>query len=77
MAHDSATPVRSRPDARRFRLQFFVIFTATFVLFLLAALTSRMLPWKWGTNDASAPRKSMIASVWEASGTATRYAFMG
>jgi len=61
-------------EARMERVQFYVIFMATFLAFLTAAILSRLLPWR---SAFTGQRKSIFAEAWSASSIATRYAFMG
>lgn len=76
--------VRSGRDYRPHRtdksgtLEFKLIFGATFVVFLLAALVELLLPFNWfGRRGDASPRKSFIERVSDGARTCAAYAFMG
>ena len=64
-------------EAKMDKVQFYVIFAATFVAFFAAAILSRLLPWRSAVKIPTEQRKSIFAEVWSASSIATGYAFMG
>lgn len=59
-------------------LEYRLIFGACFIVFFLAGVVERLLPWSWHlpTGDARRP-PSLIQQAWGAAGTCTAYAFKG
>jgi hypothetical protein len=59
-------------------LQFRLIYTATFILFLAAALIKRLLlPWHRGTGTRSQDKGTLFLRVKERAATFSALAFMG
>jgi hypothetical protein len=66
-----------RRDSRG-SLEYRLIFGVCFLVFLLAGIVERLLPWSWlaPTRDMRPPL-SLIEQAWGAAGTCTAYAFKG
>ncbi len=67
---------RSQFAPPRARLEFRLIFTATFLVFLAAAVVARCLPWRWLPFTQDRPR-SLIDEARAAANTFIPFAFMG
>lgn len=67
----------ARRDTRA-SLEYRLIFGVCFLVFLLAGVVERLLPWSWltPTRDERRP-SSLLDQAWGAAGTCTAYAFKG
>ncbi len=75
----TASSARTGRDGRRnvglrSRLQFHVIFSLSFVVFVIAAIANRLKPNFW---IGSVPHRSFLIEAWEMSGLTARIAFAG
>lgn len=75
----AATAFKSQPASRAAQkakrtdtIEFRLIFSAAFVVFLLTAALERTLPHKWGASQ-----KSVVEQAREAASISAGYAFMG
>jgi hypothetical protein len=59
------------------RLQFDLIFVATFALCVAAALLTLLMPWTWPRRRGSEDKRWFIGRAWDEAGTLTELAFMG
>jgi hypothetical protein len=65
---------RIRKDAIEYRL----IFAASFIVFLIAAVAERLMPWRWLLNRRPGTQgRSVLGQARESAGICTAYAFMG
>lgn len=71
------TTTHVRRDARE-SLEYRLIFGVCFIVFLLAGVVERLVPWGWHvpTRDTRPPQ-SLLQQAWGAAGTCTAYAFKG
>lgn len=82
MANVLAKPIAPhlRRDARdqKWSLEYRLIFGMCFLVFLLAGIVERLLPWSWlaPSRDTRLPLP-LIEQAWGAAGTCTAYAFKG
>jgi hypothetical protein len=59
-------------------IEYRLIFSVCFLVFLLAGAVERLSPWSWLAQEHNAgPPSSIIAQAWGAACTCTAYAFMG
>lgn len=66
------------PFKRNSTIEFRLIFSAAFALFLFTSVLERALPHNWsGRNEAGEMRKSIIEQAREAAHISVGYAFMG
>jgi quinol-cytochrome oxidoreductase complex cytochrome b subunit len=63
-------------DSTKERLQYWIIFSVAFIAFLIAAVVSRLLPWRRRLSTG-AQSKSILTEALDASGNVAKYAFMG
>jgi hypothetical protein len=68
---------RDTRDRRVEKIQFWVIFFATFLIFVSAASVQRLLPRGWTANSSSTDKLSIIARARVNAGTVSKFAFMG
>lgn len=62
---------------RKPSLEYYLIFAASFVIFLVAAVIERLMPWTWLNTSRDRARPSLFARALDAAKTCTAYAFMG
>jgi hypothetical protein len=71
------TTTQIRRDSRE-GLEYRLIFGVCFVVFLLAGVVERLLPWSWHLPARDMrPALSLLQQAWGAAGTCTAYAFKG
>jgi hypothetical protein len=70
--HGMTQATRDEGEAIQFRL----IYTMCFGLFLAAAVTRRLLTWTWFARPQGSPRRSVIEQARNAAGICATYAFM-
>jgi hypothetical protein len=58
-------------------IEYHLIFSVSFIIFFLAALIERLMPWTWWSRSRLHLRTSIFARAWDAAQTCTAYAFMG
>ena len=68
----SARRTSRRKDTSEYRL----VYATCFVVFLVAAIISRLLPWNWMSSGDHGKRPSIIDEARDAAKTALPYAFM-
>ena len=61
---------------RRPSLEYHLIFAASFVILLSAAILERLMPWTW-MKASKDRRASVFTRAWDAAKTCSAYAFMG
>jgi hypothetical protein len=66
---------RTRSERKR-SIEYQLIFAVSFIIFFLAAVVERLLPWTWVTSQPR-HRTSIFSRAWDAAQTCTAYAFMG
>jgi hypothetical protein len=59
------------------RIQFDLIFVATFAFCVAAALLTLLMPWTWLRRLRSKDKRWFIGRAWDDAGTLTELAFMG
>lgn len=78
MSHETVlNPAALRPRQRRSAADHRVLYAIGFVVFLLAAVLSRLWPGYWLQSAADRRRKSVLAEAREATCATIPYAFMG
>jgi hypothetical protein len=70
--HSMTQATRAEGEAIQFRL----IYAVCFGLFLVAAVTKRLLPWTWFARPQGSPCQSVIEQARNAAGICATYAFM-
>jgi hypothetical protein len=62
---------------RKPSVEYHLIFAASFIIFLVAAVIERLMPWTWLNTSRDRVRPSVFARALDAAKTCTAYAFMG
>lgn len=62
---------------RKPSFEYYLIFAASFIIFLAAAIIERLMPWTWLNISRDRARPSLFARALDAAKTCTAYAFMG
>ncbi len=76
MAIDITGHERHAQSDRRPSFEYHLIFAASFIIFLVAAVLERLMPWNW-LNTISRRRPSVFTRAWDAAETCSAYSFMG
>ena len=58
-------------------IDYYLIAGVCFLVFLVAAIIERLMPWNWLRPAKNGQRGSIVARSWDAAKTCTIYAFMG
>lgn len=65
-----------RFSKRKDTVEYRMVFAACIAVFLIAAVVTRLMPWRWWSGEAAGVRKSVVEEAWDAANTALPYAFM-
>jgi hypothetical protein len=68
---------RPKKFDRKPSVEYHLIFAASFVILLLAAVLERLMPWTWLSASKDRNRASIIDRAWGGAKTCSAYAFMG
>jgi hypothetical protein len=59
-------------------IEYRLIFLVSFLLFVVATVIERLMPWTWlQASEDGQRRLSIVGKAWDAAETCTTYAFMG